>query len=114
MDTNLTARQEEVVNALTENGGDVHATAAQLNCTAPNIWKMMRHPKVQEEMVAQSRMALAKHMLPAVASIASLSQAAKSEYVRLEASKAILDRVGLSEPKDNNTLAIQINLDTTG
>ena len=53
--------------------------------------------------------------ITALQTVSNLSQYANSEYVRLEASKDLLDRAGLRE-EQNQTLGtnnIQVNIDLT-
>jgi phage terminase small subunit len=63
---------------------------AHRQLTKPNVIKA-----VYELTVAQ----MGAHLPAALARIAKLSDGAKSEYVQLEASKDLLDRAGLSAPK---------------
>ena len=109
--TNLTARQSEVVDLITSEGLSVPETAERLGCSNANVYKILAREDVQVELVARSRSALAGITPAAVRTVADLASSAKSEYVRLQSALAVLDRVGINEPSQGNTLAIQINLE---
>ncbi len=106
----LTERQSEMLQILSECQGNVRRTAEAMKCDVSNVYGMLRKETVQLHLQAEARAALSTHILPAVATIGRLSQTARSEFVQLEASKAILDRVGVTEPQQDQVLAIQINL----
>lgn len=106
----LTDRQEEVVDAVTQAGGDLSRAAELLGITRSGVWSALKRPKVQEELNRRARSLLATGIIPAVVSLKNLSVSADSEAVRLNASTAILDRAGMAEPRQEQVLAIQINL----
>ena len=59
-------------------------------------------------------MSLGVRSIKALQTISMLSENANSEYVKLEASKDILDRTGISNDSGNSTTlnnAIQVNID---
>ena len=60
--------------------------------------KALRLPHVQEYMQQRIRESIGINATIASAKVLDLAQGAKSEYVQLEASKDILDRVGLRTP----------------
>ena len=108
----LTARQSEVVNLLTVEGLSQTETAERLGVSLSVVNRIVHREDVQAELVSRSRSALSAYVPKAVRTVADLASSAKSEYVKLQAAVAILDRVGLSQPDQSSTLAIQINLDT--
>lgn len=110
--TSLTARQSQVVELIAQEGLSVPETAERLSCSPANVYKMLAREDVQVELVSRARSALSAHVPRAVRTVADLATSAKSEYVKLQSSLAILDRVGLSQPDQSPSLAIQINLDT--
>ena len=76
--------------------------------------KMLQKPEVQEYMQQQLRKAIGLHSTHALSSISRLSREAKSDYVRLEASKDILDRAGYKAPDKHQHLlagSFNINID---
>lgn len=100
---NLTEKEEAYVWQYLANGGK-QAAAAKAAGYAPSsaavtASRIMRKPSILRAIHEASVMTLGAHAPKAIAQVAKLASGAKSEYVRLEASKDILDRVGLSAPK---------------
>lgn len=100
---NLTEQQEAFVWQLLANGGKQAeaARAAGYAKTSAHVTasRLMRNPAVSRALQEAAVTALASHVPKAIQQVAKLSSGAKSEYVRLEASRDLLDRVGLSAPK---------------
>lgn len=61
--------------------------------------RLMRHPAVLRALFEEVTKHLGASLPLALQQVVTLSSAAKSEYVRLEASKDLLDRAGLAAPK---------------
>tara|TARA_Y100000361_G_C11140714_1_gene334903 strand:- start:986 stop:1570 length:585 start_codon:yes stop_codon:yes gene_type:complete len=117
----LTNRQRLLVDTLVAEGCSI-AKASQIagyskgDSGRVTASKTLRLPKVQE--YYRSRIAEIGLMgaIPAVKTIVRLAQDAKSDYVKLEASKDILDRSGFKAPDKvqhsvAGNLSIKIDLD---
>lgn len=74
----------------------------------------LRKPHAQEELDRRLRDAMKRRGVKALANIEFLGDMAKSEYVRLEASKDLANRAGYIPPKEqpssDNTLVVNIKL----
>lgn len=66
--------------------------------------RMLHKPEVQAYMMQQVQAKIAMGSTRAINTIVSLSDGANSEYVRLEASKDILDRAGFKAPDKHQHL----------
>ena len=111
--SSLSKRQQEVVTLFTEEKLTPPEIAERLSCKAGNVYQILRRDDVKEVILAHARSLLGLSAYSAAHTLTKLSSGAKSEFVQLEASKALLDRAGLSQPEVNHpALAIQINLDT--
>ena len=78
--------------------------------------RMLHKPEVQAYMMAQVQKKIALGSTKAINTIVNLSDGANSEYVRLEASKDILDRAGFKAPDKHQHLIdgnFSINIDLT-
>ncbi len=76
--------------------------------------RQLQKPEVQEYLQQRVMLALGTHSAKAVSKLLHLSQASKSEYVQLEASKDILDRAGYKAPDKHQHLVagqFSINID---
>ena len=60
--------------------------------------RMLHKPEVQAYLMQQVQSRIAMGSTKAIATIINLSSNANSEYVQLEASKALLDRAGFKAP----------------
>jgi phage terminase small subunit len=101
--SNLTPKAEAFVLAFVENGGKGPAAARSAGYSPASARSMAQQllatSKVSEAIASQCIRQLVSSAPSALAVVASLQRNAKSEYVRLEAAKDVLDRVGLSAPK---------------
>ena len=117
----LTAKQRALVDALVTTGCTItkgaeiagYAKGAAGRVVAS---RTLRIPKVQQYMMNQISSTIGMGAIQASHMLNALSGSAKSEYVRLEASKDILDRVGLRAPDKvqhsvGGELSIKIDLD---
>ena len=100
---NLTHRQRTLVDTLVSQ--DITVTnAAEIAGYAKGesgrvvASKTLRLPHVQEYMMQQVGQHLALSSISSVKRLRHLVDHARSEYVQLEASKDILDRVGFKQP----------------
>tara|TARA_R100000278_G_scaffold110181_1_gene87311 strand:+ start:125 stop:481 length:357 start_codon:yes stop_codon:yes gene_type:complete len=76
--------------------------------------RVLHKPEVQAYMMGQVQKKIAMGSTKALNNIISLSDGANSEYVRLEASKDILDRAGFKAPDKHQHLIdgnFSINID---
>tara|TARA_R100001510_G_C7656170_1_gene215917 strand:+ start:6367 stop:6723 length:357 start_codon:yes stop_codon:yes gene_type:complete len=76
--------------------------------------RMLHKPEVQAYMMQQVQAKIAMGSTRAINTIVSLSDGANSEYVRLEASKDILDRAGFKAPDKHQHLIdgnFSVNID---
>jgi phage terminase small subunit len=76
--------------------------------------RLLKHSKVLHVLHQRAKKALGVKAITALNTVSNLSQYANSEYVRLEASKDIMDRAGLREEQDSTRVlgnAIQVNID---
>lgn len=117
----LTHKQRKLVDTLVTEGCSI-AKASQIagyskgESGRVTASRTLRLPKVQE--YYRSRVAEIGLMgaIPAVKTIVRLAQEAKSDYVKLEASKDILDRSGFKAPDKvqhsvGGQLSVKIDLD---
>ena len=117
----LTAKQRALVDALVTTGctitkGAEIAGYAKGEAGRVIASRTLRIPKVQQYMMNQISSTIGMGAIQASHMLNALSGSAKSEYVRLEASKDILDRVGLRAPDKvqhsvGGELSIKIDLD---
>jgi len=113
----LTEKEEAFVYALLANGGKLKQAAvkagyakASAHVTASRV---SRKPAVVRALHEASVEAIGSLVPQAIKRIGELGLRANSEHVQLEASKDILDRVGLSAPKQikvGGSLNVQIDL----
>ena len=76
--------------------------------------KALKQPHVQSYLMQSVANSLSMHATSAVQKLISLSGNARSEYVQLEASKDILDRVGLKSPDKQvhlHTADVKVSID---
>ena len=112
--SDLTEKQEALVEAML-GGAKTKDAIAQAGYKDPSAgYRALRTEAVQEAIMRGARAALVHDVGPALHTRRNLLDS-KSEYVRLEASKDILDRAGLKAADAQgftvNALNIQINLD---
>jgi phage terminase small subunit len=101
------------------NGGRAAAaavTAGYSERSADNIAHvLMRKPTVYQELMRQLPNAIGLNAVPALAVVSRLMSSAKSDYVKLEAAKDLLDRAGFSPPQRvdhrlDTQLTVSLNL----
>ena len=95
----LTAKQAAFVREYVANGGVVGAAAEAAGYAAPNEGsRLLTNPNIINEIQKQMLTAIGTHAVSALDTVAKLSRSAKSDYVRLEASRDLLDRAGFKPP----------------
>ena len=95
----LTSKQTALVDTLVATGCSITHAAKAAGYAAGesgrvSASKALKLPHVQQYMMQRVGEAIGLNATVAAAKVLELSQAAKSEYVQLEASKDILDRAG--------------------
>jgi len=116
----LTEMQMKFAYELVTNEGRKTATQCAIDAGySPHSAKveasrLLKHSKVLHVLHQRAKKALGVKAITALNTVSNLSQYANSEYVRLEASKDIMDRAGLREEQDSTRVlgnAIQVNID---
>lgn len=101
-DRPLTKKQMRFVEAYVDNGG--HQSAAAITAGYPETnassqaSRLIRNPLIQQEIMKLTLQRIGLKAVPALQQVVSLAASARSEYVRLEASKDLLDRAGFKPP----------------
>lgn len=98
----LTPKQDAFVDQYVANGGNGSAAARDAGYAESSAHveahRLLRNPLIIQEIYRRTVMQVGAHLPKALATVIGLSGTAKSEYVRLEASKDLLDRAGLRAP----------------
>jgi len=103
MTRQLTTKQQLLVDTIVANGCSI-TEASQIAGYAKGesgrvtASKALKQPHVQQYLLQRVADSLGMHATTAAQKLIHLSGSARSEYVQLEASKDILDRVGLKSP----------------
>jgi len=116
--TQLTTRQQAFIDNLLTNGGNATQCAIKAGYSPKSAKveasRLLKHDKVLKQLQTQAMKTLGYRSIQALDTVSNLSASANSEYVRLEASKDILDRAGIKQDQsDTKSLgnAIQVNID---
>lgn len=120
----LTDKQKALVDTIVSTGCSIveaaekagYSTKISRESARVSASRTLRLPKVQKYMMECVSRTIGLGAVVASNKLVHLSNNAKSEYVQLEASKDILDRVGLRTPdKVNHQVVgdIKINIDLT-
>ena len=122
MKDDLTEKQRALVDTLVATGCSIteaaktagYSTAISKDSARVSASRTLRLPKVQQYMQQRIAQTLGLGAVSASKRLIELSTGARSEYVQLEASRDILDRVGLRTPdkvSHNIQGEIKINID---
>lgn len=99
----LSSKQLSFVAYYVANGGKGTAAAKSAGYAAASAHveahRQLQKPNIIKAIAELSVLRLGAFVPAAIATIGRLSGGAKSEYVQLEASRDVLDRVGLAAPK---------------
>lgn len=96
----LTEKQELFVDLYVRSGGKVGLSAERAGYADRSIGsKMLKDPKIIKRIQELTLEALGTHAVHALHTVAKLSRTARSDYVRLEAAKDLLDRAGYKPPE---------------
>ena len=116
--TQLTTRQQAFIDILLTNGGTATQCAIKAGYSKKSAKveasRLLKQDKVLKVLQEQAMKSLGYRSISALETVSKLSQNANSEYVRLEASKDILDRAGIKSQDDSHQSlgsAIQVNID---
>jgi phage terminase small subunit len=119
----LTAKQQRFVSEYLANGGKQTAaaeTAGYAKDSAANVaYHLLRKPLIQSAIVKETLTAIGLAAVPALATVVRLSEVAKSDYVKLEAARDLLDRAGFGKPErtsmqGDQNLTVSLNLSVQG
>ena len=124
MKDDLTEKQRQLVDTIVATGCSIkdaaekagYSTKGSKEAGRVSASRTLRLPKVQQYMQSRIAQTLGLGAVSASKRLIELSSGAKSEYVQLEASRDILDRVGLRAPdkvSHNIQGDIKINIDLT-
>ena len=101
-DNKITPRAKKLVDTLVATGCTITEASKVAgykgNSSRVSASRMLRNPEVQRYMFEQITHNLGMSAVKAQSRLLDLCTGAKSEYVQLEASKDILDRVGFKQP----------------
>tara|TARA_R100000900_G_scaffold3795_1_gene5218 strand:- start:811 stop:1185 length:375 start_codon:yes stop_codon:yes gene_type:complete len=124
MKDDLTEKQRNLVDTIVATGCSIteaakkagYSTEVSKDSARVSASRTLRLPKVQQYMQQRIAQTLGLGAVSASKRLIELSTGARSEYVQLEASRDILDRVGLRTPdkvSHNIQGDIKINIDLT-
>ena len=122
MKDDLTDKQRQLVDTIVASGCSIkeaaekagYSTKGSKEAGRVSASRTLRLPKVQTYMQSRIAQTLGLGAVSASKKLIDLSSGARSEYVQLEASRDILDRVGMRAPDKvahNVTGDIKINID---
>jgi len=116
--TTLTTKQSRFIDNLLAGIGTQEHCAIEAGYSRRSAKveasRLLRNSKVMQVIQDKLKMSLGTRSIRALQTISNLSDNANSEYVKLEASKDILDRAGITNDSGNQTSptnAIQVNID---
>lgn len=103
----LTDKQSKFVDNMLANGGSRTQSAIDAGYSPKSAHveasRLCKNTAVLQALYDRSLQSLSVDAIKALHTVSSLSSDAKSEYVRLEASKDIMDRAGLRSEDTTNT-----------
>lgn len=95
----LTSRQAAFVEQYVQTGGKVGVSATRAGYADRTMGsKLLREPKIIKAIQSLMQDAIGVHAVTALGTVVKLVKSARSDYVRLEAAKDILDRAGYRPP----------------
>jgi hypothetical protein len=113
----LTTRQSRFIDNLLAGGVSAKQCAIDAGYSERSAKveasRLLKNSKVLHILHQRAKKVLGVRAITALQTVSNLSQNANSEYVRLEASKDLLDRAGLREETDSTQQLnnIQVNID---
>ena len=120
-DNELTSKQKALVDTIVTTGCSITEASQKVGYAKGESGRVtasrtLRIPKVQNYMMKQIANTIGLGAVHASRKMIELSREARSEYVQLEASKDILDRVGLRAPdrvQHSVDANLSVNIDLT-
>lgn len=107
----LTSRQRELVDALVRSGSPVSVVAGELGWSKGGAYEALKKQHVREYLLSQVSASLMFGGVRASKVLLDLLNA-RSEKVRLEAARDILDRVGVhAEQSSMGTNSVHVHID---
>ena len=115
----LTDKQSKFIDNLLASGGNRTQSAIDAGYSAKSAHveasRLCKNSNVLQALYDRSIQSLSVDAVRALSTVSNLSQDAKSEYVRLEASKDIMDRAGLRKEDTTtsqvgNVILVKIDL----
>lgn len=111
----ISAKVHAALDALVHGARSITDAAQAAGMRREALSRALQKSHVQEELDRRVRDALRRRGVKALATIENLSDGARSEYVRLEASKDLANRAGYIPPKEplvaDNVLIVNIRID---
>ena len=120
-ESDLTEKQRALVDTLVATGCTITEASQKAGYSKGEAGRVtasrtLRIPKVQNYMMKQIANTIGLGAVHASRKMVELSREARSEYVQLEASKDILDRVGIRSPdrvQHSIDANLRVNIDLT-
>lgn len=101
-ETRLTRFQSDVIDGLIRHQGDFRKAAKAAGSKAKDpvqaVWSVLSVPHARVELLERAQVSLQASLFPKALETLSQLLSAKSENVRLQAAKDVLDRVGFKSP----------------
>jgi len=98
----MTARQERFVREFLKNGGKQGAAAEAAGYAAASVdsigSQLVRNPLIQQAIARETLTAIGLSAVPALATVNRLLEHSRSDFVKLEAARDLLDRAGFGKP----------------
>jgi|3_EtaG_2_1085321.scaffolds.fasta_scaffold17244_1 hypothetical protein len=95
----LTPLRKKIIDHYITTGDGPTATANALNCNRVSVSQALADPYVQEIIQKEIGEKLSLAGVVASNSLVQLAKSGRSEYVKLQASDSILDRIGFKPPE---------------
>jgi predicted esterase len=99
----LTQKQQRFVSEYLQNGGNQTAAALSAGysegAAADMASRMVRNPLIQQAIQRETLTAIGLSVAPALHRVVTLIDHARSDYVKLEAAKDVLNRAGFAAPQ---------------
>ena len=96
----LTEKQELFASLYVASGGKVGLSAERAGYASRNEGtRLLKDPKIIKRIQEMTLEAIGVNAVSALHTVVKLSKSARSDYVRLEAAKDILDRAGYRPPE---------------
>lgn len=110
----ISAKVHAALDALVHGARSITDAAQTAGMRREALSRALQKDHVQEELDRRVRDAMRRRGVKALATIEQLSDGARSEYVKLEASKDLANRAGYIPPKEppsgDNVLIVRIDL----